>query len=108
MELTAQRPDISTWRHERHEAYDLDGVMVPGLFRDVYRYRDPGAAEDSFSCALYTLNGTQVLVVWGVVGGADCCRFHQVEEGDVIAGPPAMSYEPATRMLHINQTVFSI
>ncbi len=106
MELTALCPDVSTWRHDRYEACVLDGIEVPGLFRDVYRYRDVGATEDTFSCAFYALNGKRVLSVWGVVGGADCCRYHQME-GEVLTGAPEMSYDAVAHIVRINQVTFS-
>lgn len=108
MELTATCPDVTLWRHDRHEAFVLDGVAVPGLSRDVYRHREEGAESDTFSCAVYMLNGMRILAVWGVVGGADCCRYHQLAEAPVQEGAPIMEFDTEQRILRINNLTFPL
>ncbi len=108
MELSEVCPDVSDWRHDRHEAFELGGAVVPGLFRDVYRYREDSTDEDSLSCAFYTLHDKRVLSVWGVVGGADCCRYHQLEEGAVLPGAPNMRVDVSEHSLWINDKQFAL
>lgn len=110
MELTATAPDVSLWRLLRAgEQVCIDGTVVPGLLRTVYRYQD-GEGEDRYSCAHYSFCGEPVMEVWGVVGEQDCCRFHRVlEKGSFpefgAVGAPTVCFDGSRLFIGDNEYV---
>jgi hypothetical protein len=113
MDLTTDMPDVSTWRHHLHDTLVVDGVSIPSVERDVYRLAPTLGAADEYSCAVYTHEKKPLMVVWGVMGVPDCCRYHRVrtphgELGDSQTGAPDVEYNPEEKLLRINNFVLSV
>lgn len=113
MELTTEMPDVSQWRHHTHDTLVVNGAEIISVERDVYRFRHADALADEYSCAVYTHDARPLMVVWGVMGVPDCCRYHRVRTeagdlGETHTGAPDVAYNEEQRTLRINSFILSV
>lgn len=106
-------PDVSTWRHHLHDVLVVDGITIPSVERDVYRLASAEGAADEYSCAIYAHEKTPLMVVWGVMGVPDCCRYHRVRTaegtlGVTETGAPHVKYNKESGTLTINNFTLSV